>query len=248
VSTADHASRWAGERETGWRGQVAADLLRLAELQDRALRREAVLGLWADCYDGLLGMTPDSAEANAALDLVCRGLTDLPTYLDAASLGVLAEGYADIYDNAVCGGRPVESAWVEAPSGAKPPPRSSVQDWMQRYSYAPAAGDGRTADHLVNQLRFLAHLVAAERANAAGDEVTQFMDQHLLCWIDRFADRVGRRSSVRLYQGLAVLTAVYVRALRDQLAAPAGSCSPPKTPPTRARQPGPQGIQQGVGQ
>ena len=44
------------------------------------------------------------------------------------------------------------------------------------------------------------------------------MDEHLLRWIDRFADQVAARCATPYFAGVAALTAAYVDELRDLLA------------------------------
>jgi TorA maturation chaperone TorD len=76
----------------------------------------------------------------------------------------------------------------------------------------------RSEDHLVLELRFLAHLLDGAKQPIDLAEAARFMDEHLLLWIDGFAERVAARCTTRFYAGLAMLTAAYLDELRDLLA------------------------------
>ena len=67
-----------------------------------------------------------------------------------------------------------------------------------------------------------AHLLNGEPERVDLAEASDFLDEHLLRWIDQFAERVALRGDTRFYAGLALLTAAYLQELRDLLADPLG--------------------------
>ncbi|MEZ5585582.1 MAG: molecular chaperone TorD family protein [Sedimenticolaceae bacterium] len=212
----EHAVRWLGDDRgiEQLRHTLARDLLVLAELHAKAPKRDTISALWRRCYDGVLGFKLTSNEGRKAAGLFCEGLTDIPTCLDRETLGVLETVYRDLYLNEESGAFPFESAWRCDTASSE---RSAIDDiyaWQRRSGFTAEAGSPRCADHLVGQLQLLAHLVSPAGADMSLDEVGLFLDQHLLCWIDRFAARISLISTVRLYQGLAALTAAYVVDLR----------------------------------
>ncbi len=74
----------------------------------------------------------------------------------------------------------------------------------------------RSDDHLVIELRFLAHLLGSDDPVSL-NEAARFMDEHPLRWVEDFAQRVSARCETRFYAGLALLTAAYLDELRDLL-------------------------------
>ncbi len=116
--------------------------------------------------------------------------------------------------------------WLDEDSLALQEPMFRVRDWYRRYGLAVTDWRKRSDDHLVYQLRFLAQMLDGEEGPAVFEEVARFMDEHLLRWIDGFAERVAARCATRLYAGLALLTAAYLDELRGLLAELAGEPRP----------------------
>lgn len=208
------------------RTAAAEDLLTLALLHDRELERDLIHVLWRDCYEDFLGLRLRGERATAALVLFREGLTEIPTELCQASLDRLAADYADIYLTYGLRASPCESVWLDEDNLVLQEPMFRVRDWYRRYGLAVTDWRKRSDDHLVYQLRFLAQLLDGEDGPAALEEVARFMDEHLLRWIDGFAERVAARCATRLYAGLALLTAAYLDELRDLLAALTGEARP----------------------
>lgn len=215
-----HAARRPGDsREVEQlRSTLARDLSVLAELHARAPGRETLSALWRRCYDGVLGFRLSSEEGRKAVGLFCEGLTDIPTCLDRETQALLSSVYSELYLNERDGAFPYQSAW----GGHSASNRGSVIDgvyaWQRRSGFVADAGSNRCADHLVSELQLLAHLVSPAGADASFADIRQFLDQHLLCWVDRFATRVRLITVVRWYQGTAALTVAYLRESKALLA------------------------------
>jgi TorA maturation chaperone TorD len=211
---------------TAFREAAAEDLLLLALLHDRELTRKQISSLREHCYDDFLGLNLRGERARQALNLLRQGLTDLPTELTDASLDALAVDYAEIYLTYGLRASPCESVWLDEDNLALQSPMFRVRAWYRRYGLAVEDWRKRSDDHLVYELRFLAQLLRGDPEPAALAEVAQFLDEHPLRWIDRFAERVCTRCATRFYAGLALLTAAYLDELRDLLAALIGQPRP----------------------
>ena len=210
---------------------VAGDLRALALLHARELDAERILALWQDAYEDFLGLRLLGEAGRRSLGVFRAGLTDIPSALDAATLDRLAADFADIYLTHALRASPCESVWLDEDGLAMQAPMFDLRAWYAGHGLAVADWRQRSDDHLVYQLLFLAHLLAPEVIDAAqpGEEAdtgsdanlaeaARFLDEHLLLWIDRFAERVASRCQTRLYAGLALLTAAYLDELRDLLA------------------------------
>lgn len=209
-----------------FRAAVVEDLLTLALLHDRELDREQIHALWRDCYEDFLGLRLTGDRAAVAFGLLREGLTEIPTELCQTTLDRLAADYADIYLTYGLRASPCESVWLDEDSLTLQEPMFRVRAWFRRYGLEVEDWRKRSDDHLVNELRFLAHLLDGATEPVALDEVARFMDEHPLRWIDAFAERVAARCETRLYAGLALLTAAYLDELRDLLAELLGSPRP----------------------
>lgn len=202
---------------TRFRTMVAEDLLALASLHDRELDRELVVSLWQNCYEDFLGLRLQGERAGYALTLFREGLTDLPTELCQTTLDRLSADYADIYLTYGLRTSPCESVWLDEDSLTMQEPMFRVRQWYKRHGLAVEDWRLRSDDHLVIELRFLAHLLGGDDAAASLSEAARFMDEHPLRWVDDFAERVAARCETRFYAGLALLTAAYLDELRDLL-------------------------------
>lgn len=200
-----------------WRAVVAEDLLAIASLHNRELDRELVVSLWQSCYEDFLGLRMQGERAAHALALFREGLTDLPTELCQSTLDRLAADYADIYLTYGLRASPCESVWLDEDSLTLQEPMFRVRQWYKRAGLGVEDWRMRSDDHLVVELHFLAHLLGDE-SDASLETAARFMDEHLLRWVDLFAERVAARCETRFYAGLALLTAAYLEELRDLLA------------------------------
>ena len=205
-------------RLTSLRAAVAEDLLALAVLHDRELDRELIHALWRDCYEDFLGLRLHGERAAQALGLLREGLTEIPTELCQATLDRLAADYADIYLTYGLRASPCESVWLDDDSLILQEPTFQVRAWYRRYGLAVTDWRIRSDDHLVYELRFLAHLLEGEGEPVDLGEVARFMDEHPLRWVSQFAERVAARCETQFYAGLALLTAAYLDELRELVA------------------------------
>jgi TorA maturation chaperone TorD len=229
-STSGSRQGQSGEGTVGlFRAAVAGDLRALALLHDRELDAERILALWQDAYEDFLGLRLVGEVGRRSLGMLRAGLTDIPSALGRATLDQLAADFADIYLTHALRASPCESVWLDEDGLVMQAPMFDLRTWYARHGLGVADWRKRSDDHLVHQLSFLAHLLAPEVAEAAQAEAgpgsdanlaeaARFLDEHLLLWIDRFAERVASRCQTRLYAGLALLTAAYLDELRDLLA------------------------------
>lgn len=100
----------------------------------------------------------------------------------------------------------------------EPAPRI-VHEHILFYKYFqcdPGEETGEAADHLLNELRFLIHLDRLrERVPASAEPLDRarrdFLDRHLLRWIERVSSRTAERGIAPFYQSVLSLLAVVVR-------------------------------------
>lgn len=209
-----------------FRSAAAVDLLSLAVLQDKELDQGLVQALRQDCREDFLGLVLVSEAGQVAMGLFRQGLIDLPEELTDQTLDILAAEYADIYLNNSLQAFPCESVWLDHEGLTMQEPMFQVREWYGRFGLQVEDWRKRTDDHLVNQLRFAAHMTATDAGNAALSDVARFLDEHLLRWIHEFAERVSNRCQTHLYAGLVQLTAAYLSELRELLAAATGEPIP----------------------
>jgi TorA maturation chaperone TorD len=191
------------------------DLLLLALLHDRELDRETLMGLRQDCAGAFLGLELEGARARSALQLFRQGVDDVPEELDQDTLDILAAEYADIYLNYTLQTSPYESVWTDEDGLTMQEAMFEIRDWYRSHGLAVENWRMRADDHLVTQLQFLGYLLDGEPTPARLEEVSRFLDEHLLRWVGAFAERVSDRCKTRLYAGLADLTAAYLDEARD---------------------------------
>lgn len=209
-----------------FRSAAAGDLLSLALLQDKELEPGLIHALRQECKEELFGIRLVSEAGGEAMDLFRQGVIDLPEELDQQTLDILASEYADIYLNNSLQAFPCESVWIDDEGLTMQEPMFQVRDWYGRFGLKVEDWRKRTDDHLVNQLRFAAHMMDADAGNAFLSDVARFLDEHLLRWIDEFAERVSSRCQTHLYAGLVRLTAAYLVELRELLADATGEPIP----------------------
>jgi len=211
---------------TRFRQATAEDLRLLALLHDRELDRERLLALFRDCYEDFLALRLESTRGLESIALLRAGLAGIPANPDAATLDRLAAEYADIYLTNGYGASPCESVWLDQDGLTMQEPMFQIRNWYRRHGLAVEDWRKRTDDHLVNQLQFTAHLLDVDAETASLEETARFLDEHLLRWIDTFADRVAARCETRLYAGLAQLTTAYLDELRNLLSQILGTPRP----------------------
>ncbi|WP_295458873.1 molecular chaperone TorD family protein [uncultured Thiodictyon sp.] len=201
----------------GLRKPVVDDLLALSRLHGCELDWSSITTLQRRCYDDVLELQLRGEPALAALAMVRSGLPLAPTALLAYTLNRLKADYANIYLTHGTHGSPCESVWLDEDSLNPPASTLGVPGWYRAHGLPEEDWRRHREDHLVNQLRFLAHLVGAKTASAPLADAVRFMDEHPLRWVSRFAQRVAVCCDTRFYAGLALLTAAYLDELRDLL-------------------------------
>lgn len=207
---------------TQWRETVCADLELLALLHDR----EPDAGLLARLKDGefprTLGLRLTSGEQRACADFMAQSLAELPAELEQSLLDELAADFAAIYLNHGIQASPCESVWLDEEHLTRQQPMFQVREWYKQYGLRVEDWRLRADDHLVCQLLFIAHLLKSQHDEVPLQKTAQFLDEHLLLWLQDFAAQVSRHAGTAYYAGLALLTAAYVERLRELLAALGG--------------------------
>lgn len=209
-----------GTRETLLRQLAtlaAADLEILATLHDREIDPSMLARIEAAGFPENLALCPQSPRAEAAVRLLRQSLDELHDDPAPARFDAIAADFAAIYLNHSLRAAPMESVWRDDEQLAMQGPMFEVRAWMARHGLAVANWRLRPDDHLVHELLFLAHLLRGESSEAAFAEAADFLDRHLLLWIEDFANRVATRCATGIYAGLNLLTAFYVGELRDLL-------------------------------
>lgn len=214
------------ELVTQFRIEAAEDLLVLARLHGRELDAAAIHSLDEDCAGDFLGLQLTGEVAATGLAMMRRGLAELMADLNQETLDRLAADYADIYLNHGLRASPCESVWLDEDHLTHQGPMFEVRHWYRAQGLRVEDWRRRSDDHLVNELDFLAHLLAGAHQSIPLAEAARFMDEHPLRWIEPFAERVADRCSSRFYAGLALLTAAYLDELRDLLARLTGEPRP----------------------
>jgi TorA maturation chaperone TorD len=196
---------------------VAEDLQGLAELHDREPDEELLTALQEARFPDGLGMRLRSERGRQAGMLMAEALGQFSAPVSEKNLDRLAVDFAEIYLTHGLRASPYESVWLDDDHLARQEPMFQVRAFYRRHGLAAANWSERADDHIVLQLQFLRHLLEEPSADTIR-EAAGFMDEHLLRWIDRFADQVTARCATPYFAGVATLTAAYVDELRDLLA------------------------------
>ncbi|HEC05227.1 MAG TPA: dehydrogenase [Thiolapillus brandeum] len=207
-----------------FREHVAEDLELLAALHDREPDAAMLEGLRQLDFPGGLGLHLTSEKGRQAQLLMGQALAALPERPVNQDLDELAADYADIYLNHGIQASPEESVWLDDDHLICQDSMFQVRQWLERYGLQAENWRIRPDDHLVYQLKFIAHLLSQEGEPL--EEAARFMDEHLLRWIGEFAQRVVQRCGTPYFAGLALLTDAYVGELRDLIAGITGQPRP----------------------
>ncbi len=205
---------------------TAADLEILATLHDREIDPAMLARIAAADFPEDLALCLESPRAEAAVRLLRQSLDELRDDPVSARFDALAADFAAIYLNHSLRAAPMESVWLDDEQLAMQGPMFEVREWMARHGLAVANWRVRPDDHLVHELLFLAHLLGRESSAAAFTEAADFLDRHLLLWIEDFANRVATRCATGFYAGLNLLTALYLDELRELLSEILGTPRP----------------------
>jgi len=221
------ASPASSSSVASWRGMIADDLSLLACLHGIELDVDTLAALDAAGFPNCLALPPATREGTEARMLMTRAVENKdPDF--SASLDELAADYAAIYLTGRYHASPNESAWLDEDGLERQEPMFAVREWYRKYDLGAGDWRRRQDDNLSLQLQFLAHLCTHAADDAALRPAVDFLDTHLLLWIDRFAERVASRAATPFYAAIGMLTADYLHALRAVLVTLADASSPPK--------------------
>ncbi len=201
-----------------FRDHVAEDLRLLALLQAGEVNAAQLAALKADEFPDGLGLRLESRQGRDAAQLMRRALQDLPEAPDSDTLDELAADYAAIYLNHRYHASPCESVWFDDENLSYQHSMFQVREWYKQYGLEAENWRKRPDDHLTLQLEFLAHLFSLDQEVDTLREISRFLDEHLLRWVDRFASRVASRCLTPYHAGLTLYCAAYLNELRDLLA------------------------------
>lgn len=200
---------------------IADDLESFALLHDRELTAAVIVELCRIGFPGNLGFRPPGERARQAFELMAHAIHSLPveggeTVADGF-LDQLAADYAAIYLNGSLGASPYESVWVSDDHLACQDAMFQLRNLYAAHGLQSADWRRRFDDHLVLQLQFLARAIRQARSREHWRHLARVLDDHLLRWLDDFAQRVAARCDIPFYAGLALLTAAHIDGLRDAL-------------------------------
>ena len=205
---------------------IGDDLLQLAFLHRAELTEETVRLLIDAAFPSNFGFRLEGVESLNALDLLRRGTSRLDGRFAGEAADRLAADFADIYLNCTFGASPCESVWIDEEKLLLQQPCFQVREQYARHDLAARDWRKLSEDHLSLQLEFLSRLCRLEPTKPLLCEIAQFLDDHPLRWIDRFAQIVSRRAGTDFYAGLALVTAGYLEELRRFLEAELGEPRP----------------------
>lgn len=203
------------------RAVAASDLQTLAFLHGQELDQQSLGALRQHPFANRLGLLLESDRGQNALKLIDQGLVAPPANNRAAAqadqilLDTLAADYADIYLTHQLRAAPMESVWLDEDKLILQESMFEIRKWYQHFGLKAENWRLRSDDHLVLQLHFIAHLM--EQPDIPIEQPARFMDEHLLRWIEPFAEKIERYCATSFYRGLAGVTAVYLDELRNYL-------------------------------
>jgi len=196
---------------------IADDLNMLAALHENEVEERLLNAMDISDFPMQLGLRMRTDLALDAQRLMKEALDDLTRPFDKETIDTLAADYADIYLSYTFRASPYESVWLDAENLERQAPMFEVRDWYERFDVAVPDWRIRADDHLMHQLQFLAFLFSQEEHQKNIVEIAKFMDQHLLKWLDSFAQRVAERCATKYFAAVALLTAAYCEELRETL-------------------------------
>lgn len=214
-----------------WSDAISQDLQQIAVLHDREVDNALIVALREVNFPYNLGLIITSEVGDERTGLykpqrfIETALQELSEHVDEETLDRLAVDYADIYLNHSLHASPFESVWLDEDHLLQQEPMFQIREWYKRYGLETENWRIRSDDHLVLQLQFIATLLDPNspmpEKNTLQErlqDVTTFMDEHLLLWISDFSNLVSQRCSTDFYASIAVLTNAYIQELRDILA------------------------------
>jgi TorA maturation chaperone TorD len=166
--------------------------------------------------DGLKQKDMLAALAAAGMDLVDElDGTDTETLRET-----LAIDFTQMFHNPESRFLPYEGLMLSLDTDLFGEQARRVAHFMADVGYRVAAESGELADHIAVELSFLADLAQRESAALeAGDSQlarraqqiqTDFLERHIGCWVDKFAQRVRSLSGTAFYAAMAQLAADFI--------------------------------------
>lgn len=196
---------------------VASDLETIAALHDRELTAAIVEALQKAPLEDQLALMLTSEPALSAFSAFALALDEIPAPVTQEALDELSAGYADVYLRYTYRAAPEASVWLTEEGLQRQGPMFAARDFYRRNSLVSTDWAKRPDDHLVVELMFLAQLFAHARVEDDFVVACEFLDEHVLRWVKRFAVRLVQARAPNLYAALALLTASYLEELRDHL-------------------------------
>ena len=201
---------------------LACDLELIADLHDREPTETVIEAVCAGSIADELALRLASERSLRAIADFGRIGAALPRPVTTELIEDLASAWADVYLRYHFRVAPTESVWLTEEALERQGPMFRVRDFYRSHGLAVADAENRPDDHLVLELRFLAHLASKARNAGALEPVARFLDAHILRWIGQFADRLAARGAHPWFVALGDLTAGYLTEAREHLAAITG--------------------------
>jgi TorA maturation chaperone TorD len=209
-----------------FRTAIADDLETLAMLHDHEPDATVLGALGRLGFPTNFGLRLTDPEAIDVAEGLAAVIAAMPTQADATLLDELAADFTQIYLSYGLRAAPTESVWLDKENLERQQPMFEVREFYRRHGLQVVDWAMRSDDHLVTEIRFLAHLFGKSDDPNALFEAARFLDAHLLRWIGLFAGRVAQRCATEYFAGLALLTERYFSQLRDVLAEFTGLARP----------------------
>ena len=206
---------------------IANDLDLLARLHGQELDTGVITALRSVSPEDWFALPPTDETAIAGFKLLGEAFNVPVTGSMQKLVDELAADYSALYLTHTHRASPNESVWMTEDGLVNQEPMFEIRQWYQRYNLAVPDWRVRSADHLVNQIVFIAKLIRLETPEALQD-AGRFLDQHLLNWISKFADSAVSHCDCAFYAGLVLLTQSHMFYLRKMLEELTGE--PRKTP------------------
>lgn len=198
---------------------ISGDLELLAALHDREPTREWLEAARACPIADQFGLVLRGEAGKASMTSFDKAVSALPASITEAVMDDLAVEYANIYLRFLYRAAPSESVWLDEDGLERQQPMFAVKAWYRRHCLSPQDWARRPDDHLVVELRFLAHLFSCAKTDKELAEAARFLDEHLLRWVGQFARRVALETPSLYFAAVALLTDAYLEEVRDLLVA-----------------------------
>lgn len=196
---------------------IGEDLGLLSVLHAAELEVKTIAELKALGFPNGLGLHLKSRRSVKTLKQLSKVVQRWPDKVEIDFLHNLDAEFTAIYLSAQIGVSPQESYWLDEEQLVMQKQMFQVRELYQVHGLRVDNWRLRADDHLVNELNFLTKILGEKIYQNKLEVAARFLDDHLLQWIDQFADIVAERSESAFYRGLALLTASYCNELRDLL-------------------------------